>query len=158
MWGTEPSRARSHSPCAQNFNGQHGRAYLFTSVCVSFRSLTVPPPRPRPTHPRPLFLRAQRQHHLRACRGPTDDDRPSHGARHHVRKVRRGARLEVRCAPTLSSSSDFSAKADSSSFAPADKAYEANQKYKEGKHILEKALFSASLRSFASRSCSHDQH
>ncbi|KWU45776.1 peptidylprolyl isomerase, partial [Rhodotorula sp. JG-1b] len=76
---------------AQNFNGQHGRAYLFTNVV----NVALGPP----------------------------EDRPMTTGLHTVRDV-----MCSKCGETLGWK--------------YDRAYEATQKYKEGKFILERAMWS----------------
>ncbi|GAA5996915.1 uncharacterized protein JCM10292_006083 [Rhodotorula paludigena] len=75
---------------SKNFNGQHGRAYLFTTV-------------------------------VNVTCGPAED-RPMTTGLHTVRDV-----MCAKCGETVGWKYDF--------------AYEAAQKYKENKFILEKALF-----------------
>ncbi|GAA6000907.1 hypothetical protein JCM10207_004713 [Rhodosporidiobolus poonsookiae] len=75
---------------SKNFNGQHGRAYLFTFV-------------------------------VNITTGPAED-RPMTTGLHTVRDV-----MCSKCGETLGWK--------------YDRAYEANQKYKEGKFILEKAMW-----------------
>ncbi|GAA5863345.1 hypothetical protein JCM5296_003535 [Sporobolomyces johnsonii] len=74
---------------SKNFNGQHGRAYLFTTV-------------------------------VNICTGPAED-RPMTTGLHTVRDV-----MCSKCGEVLGWK--------------YDRAYEPNQKYKEGKFILEKAM------------------
>ncbi|POY73525.1 hypothetical protein BMF94_3462 [Rhodotorula taiwanensis] len=88
-------RCRTHLTTSEqivskNFNGQHGRAYLFTSV-------------------------------VNVALGPPEDRSMTTGL-HTVRDV-----MCAKCGETLGWK--------------YDRAYEATQKYKEGKYILERAMW-----------------
>ncbi|GAA5873308.1 hypothetical protein JCM3774_005937 [Rhodotorula dairenensis] len=88
-------RCRTHLTTSEqieskNFNGQHGRAYLFTSVV----NVALGPP----------------------------EDRPMTTGLHTVRDV-----MCAKCGETLGWK--------------YDRAYESAQKYKEGKYILERAMW-----------------